>query len=620
MMRLWQRLHIHPSNVLQGELHGNANARTLHILLVVFIVTVIPTSLYHLATARVLVAIIIGAGIAPILVCFWLLHQGRVWLASFVALLAMLAASTTLIACGDGLQDIAILLYPVLILIASLLLQRREYLFIVVLTLALVSGITLGQLNGAIINIGKSSGALVSDLAMAFVILAITAIVSFLQAENIRETMQQEQQKQETLDQTNQKLQGEIVERQRSDQIENAIYRISEAAHISQNLTELYISIHKIIRELMHARNFYISLYNAAENLISTPYLADEFRKSWPPYQPGKGLAAYVLRTGKPLLITPREFSALEQSGQVEIILKRMIDWLGVPLKTSHGTIGVMVVQTYVDEERLSETDKDVLMFVSTQVANAIERKQTEVERKELIAELEAKNAELERFTYTVSHDLKSPLITIRGFADFLQRDLQTSNVERARQDVERIILSAVKMQELLNDLLELSRIGRLVNAPEAVPFTTIVSEALALLEGPIMARGAKIKVAKEMPCIQVDRARLVEVVQNLVENALKFMGEQSNPIIEIGAQENAAKGMPVFFIRDNGVGIEPQFHEKVFGLFEKLDARGEGTGIGLALVKRIIEVHGGTIWISSMGNNCGTTFYFTLPAAQNEP
>ncbi|MFZ6027365.1 MAG: sensor histidine kinase [Chloroflexota bacterium] len=618
MVKLRRRLH--HLNILQGDWDDSGTARSLHHILSIFIVTVIPVSLFHLATKRVSAALILGASIVPVALCFGLIRRGRMQLAGYISLLSMLVTATTLVICGNGLQDIAILVYPVLILAASMLLERRSYLSIVTMALVALAGVTVGQLNGSIANFGRSSSALASDLAMATIILGITAIVSFVLAENIRQTVQQEQRKQEALDQTNQKLQGEIVEHQRADLIEKAIYRISEAAHTSQNLTELYISIHKIIRELMHARNFYISLYDEAENLITTPYLADDYRKSWPPYEPGRGLAAYVLRTGKPLLIAPSEFSELERSGHVEIILKRMIDWLGVPLKTSRGTIGVMVVQTYIEEERLSEADKDVLIFVSTQVANAIERKRTEVERKALIAELEAKNAELERFTYTVSHDLKSPLITIRGFADFVQRDLQTDNIDRARQDVERIILSAVKMQKLLNDLLELSRIGRLVNEPVKIPFGTIVSEALSLLAGPISAHGTQVKVIEEMPTIQGDRARLVEVVQNLVENALKFMGEQSNPTIEIGFQESTVKGMPVFFVRDNGIGIEPQFHQKVFGLFEKLDARGEGTGIGLALVKRIIEVHGGTIWISSIGNGCGTTFYFTLPAAQNEP
>ena len=169
------------------------------------------------------------------------------------------------------------------------------------------------------------------------------------------------------------------TERKRSEQVQSAIYRISEAAQSTQNLDELFHSIHAIIAKLMPAKNFYITLYDESADLFTIPYLADEYDDDWPPYKPGKGLGAYVMRTGKPLLVTPEKFAEMEQSGEAEIISRRMVDWLGVPLKTQHGkTIGVMAVQTYTEENRLVEAYQDVLMFVSTQVAMAIERKQAE--------------------------------------------------------------------------------------------------------------------------------------------------------------------------------------------------------------------------------------------------
>ena len=169
------------------------------------------------------------------------------------------------------------------------------------------------------------------------------------------------------------------TERKRSEQVQSAIYRISEAAQSTQNLDELFYSIHAIIAKLMPAKNFYITLYDESDDLFTIPYLADEYDDDWPPYKPGKGLGAYVMRTGKPLLVTPEKFAEMEQSGEAEIISRRMVDWLGVPLKTQHGkTIGVMAVQTYTEENRLVEAYQDVLMFVSTQVAMAIERKQAE--------------------------------------------------------------------------------------------------------------------------------------------------------------------------------------------------------------------------------------------------
>jgi signal transduction histidine kinase len=227
---------------------------------------------------------------------------------------------------------------------------------------------------------------------------------------------------------------------------------------------------------------------------------------------------------------------------------------------------------------------------------------------------LEAKNAELERFTYTVSHDLKSPLFTIRGFLGYLERDALSGNRERLHADIERIISATDKMQELLNDLLELSRIGRVVNERQEIPFEEVVRDALILVQGRLAERGVNVHIDANLPVVFGDRPRLVEVLQNLLDNAAKFMGSQSQPRIEIG-QRGEENGFAVFFVRDNGIGIAAEHHERIFGLFNKLDVQSEGTGIGLALVKRIIEVHGGRIWVESEAGK-GATFLFTLPLA----
>jgi signal transduction histidine kinase len=154
------------------------------------------------------------------------------------------------------------------------------------------------------------------------------------------------------------------------------------------------------------------------------------------------------------------------------------------------------------------------------------------------------------------------------------------------------------------------------MNPPQAVPFEAVVREALELAHGHLEARGVQVAIAPNLPTVQGDRARLVEVVQNLVDNAAKFMGNQPAPCIEIGQRgaQVDADGKPIFFVRDNGIGIEPQYHDKIFGLFNKLNPQTEGTGVGLALVKRIVEVHGGRIWVESAGLAKGSTFCFTLP------
>lgn len=229
----------------------------------------------------------------------------------------------------------------------------------------------------------------------------------------------------------------------------------------------------------------------------------------------------------------------------------------------------------------------------------------------ELVNELKAKNDELQAFTYTVSHDLKAPLVTISGFLGYLEQDTKSGNLIRVSQDIQRINDAVAKMQRLLNELLELSRIGRLTNTPEVVPFKEIVDEALSLVEGELQQNQVEVKIEADLPSIFGDRARLVQVVQNLVENAAKFKGSQLKPLIEIGMHSNDER---IFYVRDNGLGIEPVYHDRIFGLFNKLDASSEGTGIGLALVRRIIEYHGGRIWVESEGLGKGSVFFFTLP------
>jgi signal transduction histidine kinase len=171
---------------------------------------------------------------------------------------------------------------------------------------------------------------------------------------------------------------------------------------------------------------------------------------------------------------------------------------------------------------------------------------------------------------------------------------------------------AAVTMQRLLDALLELSRIGRVVHPLTEIPLRALVHEAVTLVGGQIAARGVQVQIAPDLPVVMGDRPRLLEVLQNLVDNAVKFLGTQPTPRIEIGWRQTAHD--TVYYVRDNGMGIDPRYHETIFGLFERLEAEGDGTGIGLALVKRIVEVHGGCIWVESAGQGWGSTFCFTLP------
>lgn len=240
------------------------------------------------------------------------------------------------------------------------------------------------------------------------------------------------------------------------------------------------------------------------------------------------------------------------------------------------------------------------------------ERKRMEMEREQFVKELEAKNAEMERFTYTASHDLKAPLLTIQGFATLLQDDLKQDERENEDSYLRYIADGAKKMEHLLDDLLQISRIGRVANPPEDVPFGDIIQEAQAQIVEQLKTSGLEIVVADDLPAVRVDRLRIAEMLVNLISNSINCMGAQPHPKIEIGYRVDGEE--TVFFVRDNGIGIEESEHENVFELFYRVDnSINKGTGAGLAIVKRIVEVHGGRIWIESEAGK-GCTVCFTLP------
>ncbi len=235
------------------------------------------------------------------------------------------------------------------------------------------------------------------------------------------------------------------------------------------------------------------------------------------------------------------------------------------------------------------------------------ERARVEQERVRLVADLEMKNEELERFTYTVSHDLKSPLVTIRGFVGVVEDELGNDS-EAGRDGLRRIRSAAERMTSLLDELLEMSRIGRVVNETSSVSWSALAREAESLCAGNIRQRGVTVHIEDDLPVVHVDAKRMVQALQNLIDNACKYAGDEPNPQIVIEAPREGE-----LHVRDNGIGILPEYHSRIFDLFDKLDKSTPGSGIGLAVVRRIIETHGGKVCVESDGEGAGTTFVITI-------
>jgi len=237
-----------------------------------------------------------------------------------------------------------------------------------------------------------------------------------------------------------------------------------------------------------------------------------------------------------------------------------------------------------------------------------------------LLAELTDKNTELEAFVYTVSHDLKTPIVTIEGFIGALREDFGDILSEVGEKYLRYMSDAARKMEVLINDLLELSRVGRLSETKAEFSLGEPVEDAMETLGPQIEAANIAVSVQKDLPAVYAERKRMGQVMDNLLTNAVKYIGKDNpDPRIDVGCTDR--NGEKVFWVRDNGIGIEQRYFDKIFQIFERLPAAklaGEGTGIGLTIVRRIIEKHGGRIWVTSeLGR--GSTFYFTLKDKEPE-
>ena len=237
----------------------------------------------------------------------------------------------------------------------------------------------------------------------------------------------------------------------------------------------------------------------------------------------------------------------------------------------------------------------------------------TDLERRviERTAQLEAANKELEAFSYSVSHDLRAPLRAVDGFSQVVLEDYAPQLPEGCRQDLKTIRNGAQKMGKLIDDLLRFSRLNQLPLSKQAVDTGKLVRGVLEELNSQRNGRRIEFRIANLPPC-QADPALLKQVWVNLLSNALKYTGKREAALVEIGCA--LEKGWNVYFVRDNGAGFDMKYAHKLFGVFQRLHRAEdyEGTGVGLAIVQRIIHRHGGGIWAESVLDS-GATFYFTL-------
>ena len=410
----------------------------------------------------------------------------------------------------------------------------------------------------------------------------------------------------------------DITARKLADEaLERSMRRFELLAGTAEQLlrsAELQPAVESICRRVMEYLSCQVALCFLADDRSGRLRLAvglgvsrgERERIEWLDY--GQGISGVAARDGRRVVA---ENIPAEPEGELALLSGAGLRAYAChPLEAADGRVlGTLSFGTR-DRAAFPPDDVSLMKAIGGQVAAALIRMQGELSLRRTAEELARSNRDLEQFAYVSSHDLREPLRTVTGFVQILEDRYRDQLDARAHEYIRFAVDGARRMQQLIDDLLAYARVGsalslRSWNTREAL------DRALDALKGSIERSGAVI-TADPMPVVRADRIPLCQVFQNLLENAIKFRSADP-PRIHVGARQE--RGGWLFGVSDNGIGMEREHGERIFVIFKRLHPRDKypGTGIGLALCKKIVERHGGRIWVESEPGQ-GSTFYFTLP------
>jgi PAS domain S-box-containing protein len=408
-------------------------------------------------------------------------------------------------------------------------------------------------------------------------------------------------------------LMQDITLEKRSRMEREAIIKISEIFNQFETTPEIAKHIITGFRTFFEPALLLFYHYDDSNNKLVLMHTDDlDVPKSTTSYdvkEPAKGIAPKVALTKKEIFIED-----VLREPQLQYVEKYMISISGkslftVPLIASEQLQGVLQILT-LRQRQFSEDDRRFVHILANALAEGLYRKKLRDALAEANLTLAEKNAELEQFVYSVSHDLKAPLISIQGFASRVQELYYDKMEYEARFALERIRYNAKVMEDMIMELLDLSRVGRETVKMDEIYLYEMVSTVLENYRGHISAQRTKVNISPDLPIVFFPRRRLEQVFANLIGNAIRYTAKVENPCISIYAIDHPDTVEIV--VKDNGIGIAKKDFEKIFRLFERGSSDQPGFGVGLAIVKKVVEQYGGKIWIESEVGQ-GAEFHFTI-------
>jgi len=419
------------------------------------------------------------------------------------------------------------------------------------------------------------------------------------------------------LEASNRKLKEEIIERKRSELLQQVLFSISNAALITRDIEELISIIRSELGKLLDTRNFYIAFYDEFSDTLSTPYVEDEKDdlSIWPA---AKSLTGYVVKNKTKLLVKREEIDEMISRGDIELIGARCQVWLGVPLEVDGQVLGAFVVQSYDNANAYDTKDLDMVEFISHQISISIQRKKSVQDLTKALAKAEESDRLKTAFLQNISHEIRTPMNAILGFSELLNDPDLQSDMRKTYTDI--IDKSGNHLLTILEDIINISELeaGKEALRTGKTHLNHILRDMYEQYKIKAAKKNIELKLSASLnddqTFIITDETKLIQIISNLLNNALKFT---THGHISFGYI--LKNGMLEFYVEDTGVGVSVDKYNEIFDRFKQVEIvlsnenGGRGLGLGLSISKAYVELMDGKIWLKSEPG-VGSVFYFSIP------